>query len=235
MGRYVIFNADDFGASAGINRGIIQAHVYGVVTSTSLMVIGRAAREAVAMSRDHPRLGIGLHWDVCGEDEREFNLQDRSAARDEVERQLDQFNHLLGRMPTHIDSHRHVHRSDGLMEMFRELADTHGLPLRHDGQVQYVGGFYGQWEWTVTDLSHVSVDYLQWLLREETGPGWTELACHPGYVSDDFASVYLHEREHELRTLTDPRVRLTVRELGIELANFADWAAMRARRPANVP
>jgi len=34
MTRHVIFNADDFGASTGINRGIIEAHLRGVVTST---------------------------------------------------------------------------------------------------------------------------------------------------------------------------------------------------------
>ncbi len=70
MKRFLIFNADDFGASTGVNRGILECHTRGVVTSASLMVTGRAAREAVAMSRDHPGLSVGLHWDVWGEDER---------------------------------------------------------------------------------------------------------------------------------------------------------------------
>jgi predicted glycoside hydrolase/deacetylase ChbG (UPF0249 family) len=221
--KYLIVNADDFGASTGINRGILEAHTRGVVTSTSLMVTGRAVGEAVAMSRDHLALAIGLHWDVCGEDEREFDLQDPGAIRDEFRRQLDEFHRLLGRLPTHIDSHRHVHREEQVMPLFRELVAPLGVPLRDDGRVRFVGGFYAQWEWQVTDLEHVSVPFLQWMLREEVEEGWTELSCHPGYVSPDYASVYLAEREEEVRTLTDERVRQTIAALGIRLASYADY------------
>jgi predicted glycoside hydrolase/deacetylase ChbG (UPF0249 family) len=52
--KFLIFNADDFGASTGVNRGILECHTRGVVSSTSLMVTGRAVREAVSISRDHP-------------------------------------------------------------------------------------------------------------------------------------------------------------------------------------
>src|SRR3954451_23534448 len=115
MARHVIFNADDFGASAGINRGVIEAHVRGVVTSASLLVTGRAAREAAAIARDHPALAIGLHWDVWGEDERSFDLSDLAAVADEVRRQLDEFAQLTGRAPTHVDSHKHAHLDPGVL------------------------------------------------------------------------------------------------------------------------
>ncbi len=45
--RYLIVNADDFGYSYGINKGIIEAHTKGIVTSTSVMVDSIAAHEAV--------------------------------------------------------------------------------------------------------------------------------------------------------------------------------------------
>src|SRR5262249_35920211 len=106
--RYLIFNADDFGQSHGINRGIVECHQQGVVTSTSLLVTGRELHEAIAMSRDNPKLAIGLHFDVWGEDEREFDTHDLPATRDELRRQLDEFYRLMGRGPTHIDSHRHA-------------------------------------------------------------------------------------------------------------------------------
>lgn len=231
MRRYLIINADDFGASTGINRGVIEAHARGVVTSTSLMVTGRATREAVAMSRDYPRLGIGLHWDVWGEDERDFDLSNHRAVRDEITRQLDEFHRLTGRAPTHVDSHRHAHRENGVMEIFRETLEPLRIPLRHDGPIRFVGGFYAQWQWMVTELKYISVDFLQKILRDETGTGWTEIACHPGYVSDDFESVYHKEREYELKTLTDPRIRQTIDELGIELKTFADHIPSPGERP----
>jgi predicted glycoside hydrolase/deacetylase ChbG (UPF0249 family) len=52
--------------------------------------------------------------------------------------------------------------------------------------------------------------------------GWTEIGCHPGFVTDDFTSVYLAEREVEVETLTDPRVREEIRARGIRLASYVD-------------
>ena len=222
MARWLVVNADDFGYSSGINRGILECHKRGVVTSTSLMVTGHAVDEAVAISGENPELSLGLHWDVFGEDERDFDLDDVGAVRDEFERQLDRFHDLLGRPPTHVDSHRHAH-SEHLMPVFRELVEPLGVPLRGDGRVTFVGGFYAQWEWRVTQLEYVSVPFLEQLLHEETGEGWTEISCHPGYVTPDLRSVYSSERETEIRTLTDPRIRATIEELGIRLMSYADY------------
>jgi predicted glycoside hydrolase/deacetylase ChbG (UPF0249 family) len=227
MHKYVIFNADDFGASSGVNRGILDAHLRGVVTSTSFMVTGRARKEAVTMSRDHPSLALGLHWDICGEDEREFDLGNPAAVREEFNRQLSEFQDLLGRMPTHIDSHRHAHRE--IMPLFRELVAPLGVPLRGDGRVAYLSGFYAQWEWKVTELKYVGVEFLQTLLRTEVMPGFSEISCHPGYVSDDYQAVYLAEREVEVATLMNPRVRETLNEEAIHLISYAEYDARAAR------
>jgi predicted glycoside hydrolase/deacetylase ChbG (UPF0249 family) len=226
--QHLIFNADDFGASTGINNGIVECHVGGVVTSASLMVTGRAAAEAAALARAHPALSVGLHWDVWGEDERTFDLRDLQAVRDEFRRQVDEFVRLLGRLPTHVDSHQHAHRKKSAAALLRELTHELGLPLREDGSVRHRGGFYGQWEWQVTDLEHIGVPFLQWMLRNEVRAGWNEFACHPGRVTPDFRSVYLHEREVEIRTLTDPAIPATLRELGIELASYHDYHRARA-------
>src|SRR5437899_5483213 len=62
--RYLIVNADDFGLSPGVNRGIIKAHEQGIVTSASLMVLMPAAAQAAAYAREHPSLSVGLHFDL---------------------------------------------------------------------------------------------------------------------------------------------------------------------------
>jgi predicted glycoside hydrolase/deacetylase ChbG (UPF0249 family) len=222
MEKFLIVNADDFGASEGINRGIVECHRRGIVTSTSLMVTGRAVREAVAMSRDCQKLAIGLHWDVWGEDERAFDLSNADAVREEFQRQLDLFQTLLGRLPTHIDSHQHAHRNEVVRDVFQDLVRPLRIPLRATGNIEFVGGFYAQWEWKVTNLEYVGTPFLEKLLREEVLEGWTELSCHPGYVTPDFSSVYQSEREEEIRTLTDPRVRRAIDELHIHLVSFSD-------------
>jgi predicted glycoside hydrolase/deacetylase ChbG (UPF0249 family) len=227
--RYLIVNADDFGASKGINRGIIECHRDGILTSTSMMVTGRALDDAVVLSRDHPRLGIGLHFDVWGEDEREFDTRDLSATRRELDRQVQEFERVMGRMPTHIDSHRHAHREPHLFDHFRQWVEPLNVPCRGVGEVRFVGGFYAQWEWKVTNLTYVGVPFLRRMLREEVPAGFTEISCHPGYRGDGYAAVYLAEREAEVRTLCDPAVRQTVDELGIRLISYADHAALRVR------
>ena len=225
MSKYLIINADDFGASVGINRGIFESHTRGVVTSTSLMVTGRAVHEAVAISRDCPGLSVGLHWDISGEGECGIDVSDPTALRDAFQCQLEAFSTLTGRLPTHIDSHHHVHRRAEILPVLRALVEPLGLPLRNEPGVHCIGGFYAQWEWMVTNLDYVSVPRLQGILHEEVREGWTEVACHPGYVSPDFSSVYLQEREEEVRTLTDQRIRQTIEALGIHLVNYTDYLA----------
>src|SRR3954465_14971640 len=112
--RYLVVSADDFGACRGLPRGIAAPHPKGVGTSTSLMVPGPAADEAARLSREHPDLSIGLHWDILGEDEREFDTYDLDAVRREFSDQIKRFEDLIGRGPTHIDSHRHTHRQPHL-------------------------------------------------------------------------------------------------------------------------
>lgn len=57
----LIVNADDFGMSHGANRAIVKAHREGILTSTSLMVNGDAANNALSLARETPTLAIGLH------------------------------------------------------------------------------------------------------------------------------------------------------------------------------
>ena len=59
--RRLIVNADDFGFTAGVNRGIAEAHRSGIVTSSTLMANGRAFEDAVGLAKTMPRLSVGCH------------------------------------------------------------------------------------------------------------------------------------------------------------------------------
>ena len=59
-GRLIV-NADDFGLTSGVNRGIIELHCAGLVTSTSLMARAGATDEAVDLALATPTLGVGCH------------------------------------------------------------------------------------------------------------------------------------------------------------------------------
>jgi chitin disaccharide deacetylase len=65
--RRLIVNADDFGRSASINQAVIRAHREGILTTASLMVNEPGCEEAVALARENPTLGVGLHLTLlCG-------------------------------------------------------------------------------------------------------------------------------------------------------------------------
>ncbi len=59
--RRLVVNADDFGRSHSINAAVVRAYREGILTTASLMVNGPACDEAVALARENPRLGVGLH------------------------------------------------------------------------------------------------------------------------------------------------------------------------------
>ena len=59
--RRLIINADDFGYTRGVNRGIVEAHTRGVLTSSTLMAKGPAFVEAAQMATTMPQLSIGCH------------------------------------------------------------------------------------------------------------------------------------------------------------------------------
>jgi hopanoid biosynthesis associated protein HpnK len=57
----VIFTADDFGLSEGVNEAVERAHCAGVLHAASLMVAGPAVADAVRRARSLPHLRVGLH------------------------------------------------------------------------------------------------------------------------------------------------------------------------------
>jgi predicted glycoside hydrolase/deacetylase ChbG (UPF0249 family) len=219
--RLLIVNADDFGLSGGVNEGILAAHQSGIVTSTSLMVLAPAAAEAAQVAQRHPELSVGLHF-VEPDD---VDLDDPAQAERALALQLERFRQLVGSDPSHVDSHHHVHATAARLDVFRTLVEPLGVPLRRDGQVAYIGGFWAQWERGITTLEYVGRAHLRDLIDTEVGEGFTELACHPARVVGDFSSSYLHEREAELATLTEPGLRDEIQATGVRLVSYREWPA----------
>jgi predicted glycoside hydrolase/deacetylase ChbG (UPF0249 family) len=246
VSRRLIVNADDFGRSSGINRGIVAAHRDGIVTSTTLMTNLPASAAAANAGRQLPTLGIGLHLSFCygpplapgpssllatdGRLDRDLpSLRERATAADidrEARAQLNRFRELLGRDPTHLDSHQHVHSWPVAIEPVAALAREIGVPVRasseqHRDLLRMLG---------ITCPDHFIIDFYG-TANIDSGTlaaiiaalpsGTTELMCHPGLDDVDLAdSSYRRERETELATLCSPDIRRLIEELQIELTTF---------------
>jgi hopanoid biosynthesis associated protein HpnK len=153
VARNLIVNADDLGWTAGVNRGVAEAHRNGIVTSASLLANGEAVAEAVELARDTSGLGVGVHLNLNdgppvapresvpslvndsgefegGPDGLLLKIATRGLAMREVEIEWEaQISKVrnAGIEPTHLDGHKHVHMLPGLFEIALRLAKRHGI------------------------------------------------------------------------------------------------------------
>jgi predicted glycoside hydrolase/deacetylase ChbG (UPF0249 family) len=221
----LVVNADDFGRSPGINRGVARAHEEGIVTSASLMVRWPAAVEAARYARERPEFGVGLHLDLGewrftdGEWRPAYEVPGDPAV--EIVEQLARFRELVGRDPTHLDSHQHVHLHEPVRSALLEQGEELGVPVRSvTPGVVHRGEFYGQTGGGEPWPEGIAVERLLELIRD-AGPGVTEIACHPGFVDGDLDSVYREERERELDALCSAAAAAAVRESGVTLGTLS--------------
>ena len=236
MGRFLIVNADDFGLSKGVNQGIIESHERGIVTSASLMVRGSFVIEAASYSRKNKRLSLGLHFDVYEWIFKDGNwiqlyevvsADDASAVNNELSRQLEEFRNLVGRNPTHLDSHQHAHFSDPIQSALIRAGNDLDIPVRHFNQtVKFNGSFYGQNEKGVPYPQGISLESLSKIISG-LPIGVTEIGCHPGFINDRLDSVYLIERYEEVKVLCDPSIRSKLDKESVQLISFSDVSQLR--------
>jgi hopanoid biosynthesis associated protein HpnK len=151
--KNLIVNADDLGWTAGVTRGIAEAHRKGLVTSTSLLANGCAFEEALQVARDNPELGVGVHLNLSdgkptakaddvrgvtnqkgefegGPESLLMRLARRNLPLREVEKEWDaQIRKVkeAGIAPTHLDGHKHVQMLPGLFDIALRLAKKHGI------------------------------------------------------------------------------------------------------------
>jgi hypothetical protein len=245
--RRLIVNADDFGLTRGVSRGILEAHDQGIVTSTTALV-NRPIDPALIEQLRASGLGVGLHLNltlggpvsdprrvaslVDGEgrffrDAREVAVRaDKDQARIELGNQIDAFRHIMGRFPTHLDSHHHVGRHQPILELVLDFARAIKAPVRsQDESVRaaarrlglrtpdhFMGESGPEPYWT----AERTLEHLRTLPE-----GVTEFMTHPGYYDDDLAySRYGKQRDAERVGLSDPRARQMIERDGIRLTHF---------------
>jgi len=239
--RQLIINADDLGYDPAISEGIVLAMRTGVVTSATLMVNLPHSEHGAALAGGLP---VGLHLNLSRGapvsphfppdllrdgrfDETLASALPPDVVADEAEAQVHRAELLLGRPPTHLDVHRHLHRDPGVLLGVIRVAARLRIPVRAlDGPMRaalrgagvvttdrFVGEAGSEAYWT-------EVRFLQAI--EGLGEGSTELMCHPGNPPTHTTSSYGLQRAVELATFTSAAARRAIESSGIVLQSFAD-------------
>jgi predicted glycoside hydrolase/deacetylase ChbG (UPF0249 family) len=252
--RLLIVNADDYGFSPEINRGVCEAFGRGIVTDCTILVYSPYAPEGFRMAKQ-AGLPVGLHIDLVtslGQPKspcfgpqglicQELFRRERDglpaeplpaaaliAARDEIRAQVERFTSLAGCRPSHLDYHFGLHYLPELMAIYLSVAGEYRLPVRWGWQ--YAGNNpYPLSPARLCDefrgLETGCTGLLLSLLKRPW-QGVLELVCHPGYTTPgELEDSYNAEREREFCALVDPAVKASLEASGITLVNFGWFSA----------
>lgn len=211
--RHVIINADDFGLTDGVCRAILELMDVGAVSSTTLMLAAEGSISRCRHWQVHKRAdGVGVHLQLTsgrpllpaslvsslvqasGEFREKTDLA--NVSMDDVERewreQIDVATDLLGRLPTHLDSHHGVHHIAKLSPLFVRLAIEKGIPVRDRSAMLSLGApsdLTGSdvvvYDWTARGLNATSLqEQLSLAFEGSKGSEVVEVVTHPGYSDE---------------------------------------------------
>lgn len=237
MLKRIIFNADDFGLSSGVNRAIIESHKNGVVNSTSALgnCDEKLLIEAADLAKQNPQLGVGVHLVLTTrkplidthktlvDQQGFFNVNDAKLSENlDLDEVYEEWKAQILRLKshfnlTHLDSHHHVHLDENLYKVIRRLSREFKLPIRsvRDNlpfEVKADLGFFGQ---------EATVEYLKNRISQLYG--LVEFMVHPGLKDDLFLqeiSSYNEARAKELDILCSEELKSFLIENRIKNINY---------------
>jgi len=243
--KQLIINADDFNLTAGVSRGILHAIEKGIVTSTTVLV-NRRKLPAIGQLARKRRVSVGLHFNCTngalvapvaavpalttrtqrGTDAKKMWV---SIPRQEIEKelcaQLERFKRWFSRLPSHIDSHHHIHSNERVYSVLRRVAQRLQLPIRKrnldraNRSASVLTTTHALYRFDVSSSwrTETLVDAIKHLRK-----GVTELIVHPGYCDQALqaTSSFATAREEELRALLSTEFRDELRAQHIALVNY---------------
>lgn len=226
----VMINADDFGLSRGVNYGIIDSHLKGIVTSATMMMNAKATKHAICLAKDTPSLKVGvllvLTWgkpiledvpslvDEVGNFKKQIFVYGNPFAisLDDLEREWTaQIEKCLDAdiTPSHLDSHHHVHGIKEFYPVIKKLSEKYGLPVRNAGA--HFTDIY-----TLTDVffddfygDGIVDSYFEKLSERIEDGKSIEVMTHPAYLDE----TLMQESSYNMQRLKETRILMEARSI----------------------
>ncbi|MCL2592868.1 MAG: carbohydrate deacetylase [Defluviitaleaceae bacterium] len=241
----IIFNADDYGYSKGVNLGIIEAYENGLVRSCTMMTNTSGFEHGVKLLERSSGLKTGLHLVLTHgfslgagyktiisakgkfltKTELEKKIAEKEIDLNEVEKEYTlQIEKMLAAKIniTHIDGHHHTHILPGIMDVTLRLARKYGINairmcnLQSPKDIKTIA-FNDTFFGEKATVGHL--EYVLSRCNENT-----EFMCHPAYLDSYLynMSSYSLGRIEEVKTLTSKEAKELIKKLGISLASYTD-------------
>lgn len=247
----LIINADDFGYTKEVNLGILDAHRFGTVTSTTIMTNQKYFDHAIGI---YPKsLGIGVHlnltWGKSLYNENNFsslnkqkiilNLISQEFVENEFRKQIEKLLEV-GIRPDHLDTHHHMHAFQPVTNAIIKLAkeyhiykirwpkekETYNLLKRNYWKQKLINHNLKSCPITTTDnfygIYYAGTPKIKHFLSYLDFEGTAEICCHPGKKSSQSQDKLWKTRQKELHILTSDIFLNKIKEKNIQLITFKE-------------
>lgn len=237
----LIVNGDDFGLSKSINEGIVYAYNNGILRSTTLMINMSFVNHAITLAKKNNGLGVGIHLVATAgkpllennktlSDENGYFIKNTLVLQEKVkfdvnelyeewDLQIKKFIELMGKKPTHIDSHHFIHMNKEYRDIALKLAEKYKLPMRWDFYskedmfAKTISGFFG---------SDIGCENFKRSSESAMNYEIADIMTHPGFIDDNLraSSSYVEHRHIELEVLVSDEIKHWIKKNNIELVNY---------------
>lgn len=228
----LIINADDYGYTSEICKGIRYGMLNGIITSTTVLTNCTIDTEDINELKKIDNIGIGLHLNLTLEkpltngltiqdssgyfyDRKRLNFEslDLNEVEKEFRAQIHQFIQYFNQYPTHFDSHHSIHDHPRILPITRKLMSEYQIPARRLSNITFVGNFFG---------SNTTLTNLKEIILSNKSFECVEVMTHAGYSDEELEkkSSYSKGREVELAILTNQELIEFIKQEGIELTYY---------------
>lgn len=246
MKRVLIVNADDCNLTPGVTRAIFECHDRGILSSTTFMINLPAEAKTVKEIKKRKNLGVGIHLNVTFAEPLSKIPQIRSLVSaegrfkklpDQLSRlpkanelareyqtQIDRFQKVFGRRPTHLDTHHQTHNHPFFLNVLSDVAKRNRLPIRRSvlmlrdkPKIKTTDYIFGN----LSPENHWREEWLEALLPNLPS-GVSEIMCHPGIHDAALEKVtsFREGREAERKIFSNPKFRAILQQHHVRLAHF---------------
>lgn len=211
--KKLIICADDFGYSAGINRGIIKSLKKGIVTSSDVMINSSLLGEILDFHQQNPECDLGLHLT--------FNFS-KEKIYDSMEKQIIKFCKLFKQKPSHLSIHCAKEKIDSFKKYNRKIFfylkiinEKYKIHIRGKEKKSPISFSAKQ------NINHAKKEFKN-ILTNKISEGINEIIVHPGSSNDVRlnSSYNAAMRGIETKILTSKTIDAIIKKEQIKLFDY---------------